>query len=212
MRWFFLTLQQEQIPTAESQLATLVQQGILRPQTLVWHQGQADWQSLGELKPELFTANQTLRSDRSAVTTASAPLQVTAALVRQSAWILTAGICLQLFGLLVIIAGVLSALNAYKEWHQVAASLEGAKPTLSLPLIIVTHAVEALGAIGLFWLGSLLVGAAAKLRHGQATGERSLTEAGLKALGDFFTLLVISFVIAAILWLIATLATAFSLG
>lgn len=206
MRWFFLSAQQEQIPTSDSQLASLVQQGILRPQTLVWHEGQADWQSLGELKPDLFTTNPLLRSSAVVGNTAAAsPLKITENLVRNSGWILTCGILFQLLALLLLVTGGLSAVHSYKEWHQVAASLEGAKPNLSVVLIVLSVASQILAALSLRWMGSLLVGATGKLRHGQTTGEFAITEIGLRRLGKFFVILVVSLLLAIACWVAAVL-------
>ena len=206
MRWFFLSAQQEQIPTSDSQLATLVQQGILRPQTLVWHEGQADWQSLGELKPDLFTTNPLLRSSAVVGNSAAAsPLKITEGLVRNSGWILTCGILFQLLALLLLVTGGLSAVHSYKEWHQVAASLEGAKPSISIVQSVFSVACQILAAISLRWMGSHLIGATGKLRHGQSTGEFALTEIGLRRLGKFFVILVVSLLLALASWGIVVL-------
>lgn len=37
-------------------MAALAGSGVLRPTTLLWHEGMASWVSAGEVKPELFTA------------------------------------------------------------------------------------------------------------------------------------------------------------
>ena len=206
MRWFFLSAQQEQIPTSDSQLATLVQQGILRPQTLVWHEGQADWQSLGELKPDLFATNPLLRSSSVVGNAAPAsPLKITEGLVRTSGWMLTCGILFQLLALLLLVTGLLSAMHGYKEWHQVAASLEGGKPSLSIVQAIFSVASQILAALCLVWMGTLLVGTTGKLRHGQTTGEFAITEIGLRRLGKFFIILVLSLLLAITGWLATVL-------
>lgn len=200
MRWFYLTAQQEQIPTSESKLVSLAQQGALRPQTLVWHEGQADWQSLGELKPELFTDHTAPRSAGLGTSlTAANPHRITQNLVERSGWILAAGLLLQIFGLLLVVATVLYSMNAYKEWHQVAASLEGAKPARPLSRIIAVATGQGISALALIWMGSLLITATARLRHGQSTGESERSEAGLLALGKFFVLLVIGLSIIAVI-------------
>ena len=206
MRWFFLSAQQEQIPTSDSQLTTLVQQGILRPQTLVWHEGQADWQSLGELKPDLFATNPLLRSSSVVGNAAPAsPLKITEGLVRTSGWMLTCGILFQLLALLLLVTGILSAMHSYKEWHQVAASLEGVKPSLSIVQAIFSVASQIFAALCLVWMGTLLVGATGKLRHGQTTGEFAITEIGLRRLGKFFIILVLSLLLAIAGWLATVL-------
>lgn len=213
MRWFFLSAQQEQIPTSDSQLATLVQQGILRPQTLVWHEGQADWQSLGELKPDLFATNPLLRSSTvvgSAVP--ASPLKVTEGLVRSSGWILACGILFLLLALLLLVTGILSAMHSYKEWHQAASSLEGAKPSLSIVQSVFSVSIQILAAISLRWMGSQLIGATGKLRHGQTTGEFAITEIGLRRLGKFFAILVVSLLLAIACWAAAVLWIGFKLS
>jgi hypothetical protein len=57
MRWFFLSSNQEQIPTSEEQFPALIAGGLVRPQTMVWREGMQDWVSLGEIRPELFQSS-----------------------------------------------------------------------------------------------------------------------------------------------------------
>jgi hypothetical protein len=57
MRWFYLSEIQESIPTTDTQLPELAQQGILRPTTQMWRTGMAGWASASELHPALFASH-----------------------------------------------------------------------------------------------------------------------------------------------------------
>ena len=52
MQWYYLVQGQRQGPVEDSDLETLVRQGIVRDDTLVWREGLADWQPFGAVKPK----------------------------------------------------------------------------------------------------------------------------------------------------------------
>ena len=58
MQWFFLSDTQEQVPVSEEQMASLVQTGVIRSNTMIWREGMPQWVSCSEVKPELFAQPQ----------------------------------------------------------------------------------------------------------------------------------------------------------
>jgi uncharacterized RDD family membrane protein YckC len=53
MNWFYADGTQQKGPVSEVELASLVQQGAIKAETLVWREGQPDWQPLGRVRPDL---------------------------------------------------------------------------------------------------------------------------------------------------------------
>jgi len=51
MNWYYAEAGQQVGPVAEEELLRLVETGRIRSDTLVWHEGLANWQPYGELKP-----------------------------------------------------------------------------------------------------------------------------------------------------------------
>lgn len=188
MRWYFLSDKQDQIPTSEEQFPALAGQGVLRAQTLVWHEGMADWKSLGELKPELFGESVVGRSAGLVSSARVVSFRPADALARRVGWIICAGVFLQLFGLLGLIEGIMRAVAMYQEWNAAVHAAEPIKPTVTLAWIIaITSTKVIFAALGL-WLGGILALAAARIRQGHRTGDTVTTEDGLRLLGAAFIL------------------------
>jgi uncharacterized RDD family membrane protein YckC len=53
MNWFYADGTQQKGPVSEVELTSLVQQGAIKPETLLWREGQPDWQPLGRVRPDL---------------------------------------------------------------------------------------------------------------------------------------------------------------
>ncbi len=51
MNWYYAEAGQQVGPVTEEELLRLVGTGRIRSDTLVWHEGLANWQAYGELKP-----------------------------------------------------------------------------------------------------------------------------------------------------------------
>ena len=56
MNWFYADGSQQKGPLTDMALAALVQQGAIKPETLVWREGQPDWQPLSRVRPDLAAA------------------------------------------------------------------------------------------------------------------------------------------------------------
>jgi hypothetical protein len=54
MEWFYADERDEQIAIDESDLPSLVANGVIGRETLVWHEGLADWVECARLRPDLF--------------------------------------------------------------------------------------------------------------------------------------------------------------
>ncbi|RYD30441.1 MAG: DUF4339 domain-containing protein [Verrucomicrobiaceae bacterium] len=62
MLWYYVSSSQERIPVLENRMSALAVSGVLRPTTLIWHEGLESWVSAGEVKPELFLPPSALRA------------------------------------------------------------------------------------------------------------------------------------------------------
>ena len=51
MQWYYAQNDQQKGPISETDLNSLVASGMINDQTLVWHEGQANWRTYGEIKP-----------------------------------------------------------------------------------------------------------------------------------------------------------------
>lgn len=51
MAWFYATGDQPQGPVSEADLDALVKAGAIRPETLVWREGMADWEPFRKVSP-----------------------------------------------------------------------------------------------------------------------------------------------------------------
>jgi hypothetical protein len=197
MRWYFLTDQQEQIPTSEEQLPSLAGQGVVRPQTLVWHEGQGDWKSLGEIKPELFSAGPVLRSSSLVAGLNRRTLQrSTDHLARFAPWMIALGALSCGFGIWGIIYSSIQFMNGYESWRVVSESVEGGvKPTVNIGLLVGALLGWLFYSAGSIWFGITALKAGAKLTQGGSSGEVAPTEEGLRLTGKCFLLLTIGLVV-----------------
>lgn len=55
MNWFYANDKEEQVSTTEEELRRLAASGALRPDTLIWREGMADWTAVSTAKPEWFS-------------------------------------------------------------------------------------------------------------------------------------------------------------
>lgn len=53
MNWFYAEGTQQKGPVSDQELAALVQQDVVKVETLLWREGLPDWQPLGRLRPDL---------------------------------------------------------------------------------------------------------------------------------------------------------------
>ncbi len=51
MNWYYADGGQQRGPVTEAELAGLIQSGVVRPETLVWRDGMAEWRPLAEARP-----------------------------------------------------------------------------------------------------------------------------------------------------------------
>jgi uncharacterized RDD family membrane protein YckC len=56
MNWFYAEGSQQKGPVNEPDLAALVRQGVVKPETLVWREGLPDWQPVSTARPDLIPA------------------------------------------------------------------------------------------------------------------------------------------------------------
>ncbi|MEY4485324.1 MAG: hypothetical protein RL693_2776 [Verrucomicrobiota bacterium] len=53
MNWFYSENGAQQGPISDMEVTNLSRSGVLKPETLVWHEGMADWQPLSVVRPDL---------------------------------------------------------------------------------------------------------------------------------------------------------------
>lgn len=54
MQWFYLDVNQLQVPADESELGGLIQRGTITEETLLWNESMPEWKSAGALFPDSF--------------------------------------------------------------------------------------------------------------------------------------------------------------
>jgi hypothetical protein len=193
MRWYFLSDSQEQVPTTEDQLAGMVSAGLLRAQSLVWPEGAADWKSLGELKPNLFTGAMPLQGSlpgsKSVVAALSANM-VAQPLASRYTGLVSCGGVLLLAGLAWLAISSLGCAEHARTYWQQRNNLETGNAGTSG-----WEWVRCIGGIfqGIMgaWMGLVLIIAATRLRHGQLLADAGALQVGLEKLGKFFALLLV---------------------
>lgn len=57
MNWFYAEGSQQKGPVSETDLAALVRQGTIKPETLIWREGLPDWQPMLQVRPDLAASS-----------------------------------------------------------------------------------------------------------------------------------------------------------
>lgn len=188
MRWYFLTDNQEQVPTSEEQIVAYAGQGILRPHHLIWHEGQADWKSLGEMKPELFSAGPAFRSDAAVGKRVGKEGEFTPdGFARYVGWMIALAIVLEVVALVFLLDGIAT----WREMWRAKDGWNASGPAGASPQLVATSWLVALGVMSslvsllLAWTGILLSRSASDLLRGKESGQAFLKERGKQRLGQF---------------------------
>ena len=198
MQWYFLSDTQQQVPVQEEHLAGLVQTGVVRPNTMIWREGMAEWISCSEAKPELFaqrqvvpvvgaaaTARQTaaLHSPASSRSSAGASaMQIgDGQIVREAALTFaSASVWMKLVGVLFLIGGVVCILSA------LFIMVTGVSvPGMLIPAAIISLVSAVVGAVAM-WMGILLFQSATKAQEAAASGQKHALLSALNQNAKFF--------------------------
>lgn len=186
MRWYFLTDNQEQVPTSEEQIAAYAGQGILRAHHLIWHEGQGDWKSLGEIKPELFSAGPLFRSDAAVANRVGRVNELASdGLTRYLGWIIALAILLELGALILMLESIafLREIWKIKEVYD-TAGLGWVNPLQGAPTWLVGFGVmSGVTALLLASSGIFLMQSAADLRRSEESGQAFLKERAVQRFG-----------------------------
>ncbi|MGK0184355.1 MAG: hypothetical protein ACI9R3_000121 [Verrucomicrobiales bacterium] len=205
MQWYFLSDTQEQVPVQDDHLAGLVQTGVVRPSTMIWHEGMDEWIACSEAKPELFvqrhvvpvigaaaTARQT---SASSVGTQMGNQMGDGQLVREAAsTFATASIWMKLLGILFLLTGVAHILMAL-FLIVTGASMTGAL----IPAILVGLITAGIGAI-VMWMGMLLFQSANKAHVAVLSGRKEPLLSALAQNARFFKIWGVTVALAIILY------------
>jgi len=57
MEWIYATENDEQIPIAEADIKSLVDEGVIKRKTLMWNESMSDWTACEVVLPDLFPTN-----------------------------------------------------------------------------------------------------------------------------------------------------------
>ena len=196
MHWYYLSERKERVPVTDSQLAPLAAGGIVRPTTLVWREGLANWAVAGELRPDLFAP--TARSASQSLALAD-PATVTAAraLGHYAPW-------MGVFSAVMIVSGAVAlALTAAlgtgwllnMSWFR--EMMRQVTPDGDVPSVHAWSmlAIGTLYAVSLLLPGSMLAVASRQVKLASLRGSSPVLEASLRNLGRFFQ----TWIIAALL-------------
>ncbi len=186
--WYYLTDRHERVAVAEDQLPGLAKVGLLRPNSLVWHEGMEGWQACGKVLPHVF--GDTARAVEGAMP--GVPYYAEEVMVGQSARSLSRWrFPLRVLGGLLLLAGLqfLILVGAVGQKLLFAAegdseAAEALKSVPSVPGIDAEKVVWFLSglvsvfAIGCLWAGwELLKGARLAKQAAEGGGLQALTKA-----------------------------------
>jgi GYF domain 2/Family of unknown function (DUF5362) len=214
MHWFFLSDRQEQIPTTEDQIPTLVANGVIRPNTMLWREGLANWITAGELKPELFAnlpvqihspqparATQGIRNPQSTATRNpyAAPQAVAGGreggssslkeyvypIGRSNGWIYLCSVVQTLVGLAFTAFWVWILIMLMKD-KELVRIYSAVK--ILIPFVAIISLFIIIGLM-LAWMGIVLFQAASRLGNAYSLGSKDDFYGGLHSLGTYFKLM-----------------------
>lgn len=169
----------------EDQLPSLASSGIVRPTTLIWQKGMAEWVSAGEIKPELFHSapgNALAGESSGLVTELASTLRMYAGWVEVSGW---------LHGLTGVACIAVGTAMGYFAWLKIDRLTEWAqrvppvlKPAMEHPWVTV-GVLAGLALVLLFTAGQL-IGGAARARRAEHLRSREELRIALRSVGSFF--------------------------
>ena len=208
MQWYYLSDAQERIAISEAQFPALAARGVLRPATPVWRKGMADWTACGEVKPEIFALAVVRDSDERHPVTDNAAVRGT--VIGLSRTLAAYNVWLRIFGTIILLltAGV-AALLTWEVWTLLKYGIEawGEGYFLSdkltdnrwIPWLML--AVQAVGLLLTGWSGCLLFSAASRAKRAAQSGDEPVLVAAIHAVGRFFIISTITFIVTMSLWL-----------
>lgn len=190
MLWYYVSDRQERLAVPEDQMLSLAGSGILRPTTLVWRKGMAEWASAGELKPELFQGPVVGSGEGASVVVEDSGLvmELARTLRTYAGWVEVSGWVHGLTGVACVAVGTAMAYFAWLrperlvEWsHRAPGTLH---PLLGHPWW--TAGSLAAVALVLFFMGGQLIGGASRVRRAEQLHSREELRIALRSMGSFF--------------------------
>ena len=204
MLWYYVSDRQERLAVPEDQMLALAGSGVLRPTTLVWCKGMAQWVSAGEVKPEIFGAGEDggfpggageTVEDRGLVMELARTLRTYAGWVEVSGW---------LHGLTGVAGVALGTAVGYFAWLRPERLAEWSRrvPDSLRPLL--EHpwwTVGSLAAVALllFFMAGQLIGGASRVRRAEQLRSREDLRIALRSMGSFFRSTVITLFLGVVL-------------
>jgi|GEM_PF-2799943 len=163
MQWYYISEAKRRLPFQESDVPSLVDGRVLRPETMVWKKGMGDWISVSELQPEWFTASDG-GGARSAEGEAVFVRDIAGTFADRRIWIALAGGLFVAIGTLLLLLFFISILQANAKG--VVAGILAFVPAVSIAVS------------GVYLIGASTAGARAA-----ETGQRSLLHSAQALVG-----------------------------
>jgi hypothetical protein len=188
MLWYYVSDRQERLAVPEDQLPALAGSGVVRPTTLIWQKGMAEWASAGEVKPELFQVVAEGPVGGDAVESSGLVGELARTLRVYAGWVEVSG---WLHGLTGVACVTVGTAMGYFAWLKPDRLVEWGKrmPAALRPLRdypwAVTGALAFMGLLLLFTAGQL-IGGAARARRAEQLRSREELRIALRSVGSFF--------------------------
>jgi GYF domain 2 len=210
MLWYYVSDRQERLAVPEDQMMALAGSGLLRPTTLLWRKGMAEWVSAGELKPELFMASPAGGTEEAAldpVEQSGLVMELARTLRPYAGWVEISGWLHGLTGVACVAVatavGYFAALRPERlvEWSKRAP--DPLHPLLGHPW----WTVGGLAAVALllFFMAGQLLGGASRARRAERLQSRDELRIALRSMGSFFRSTVITLLLGLLLMAAALL-------
>lgn len=201
MLWYYVSDRQERLAVPEDQMSALAGTGILRPTTLVWTRGMAEWVSAGELKPELFL--NTAAVYRPGVPEADAGLvgDLARTLRTYAGWVEVSGWLHGLAAVSCVAAGTVVGYFAWRRPERLEAWTADLAPAFQALGRQPWWTVGGLAALALvlFFMSGQLIGGASRARRAEHLRSREELRIALRSMGSFFRVTVVSLLLGFLL-------------
>lgn len=205
MLWYYVSDRQERLAAPEDQLAVLAGSGVVRPTTLLWRKGMDQWLSAGELKPEWFSG-----AVEPAATTALVPsaledrgliAELAQTLRIYAGWVTVSGWVHFFTGVAAIACGTVIGYFAAQRPQRLMEWKSRAPEALGLALDHPWWLAAGLGGVALvmLFMGTQLIGSAARVRRAETLQSREELRIALRSLGSFFRTTVLTLLLVLLL-------------
>ena len=185
MLWYYVSDRQERLAVPEDQLPALAGSGVVRPTTLIWQKGMAEWVSAGEVKPELF---QWVQERGQTPESTGLVMELARTLRVYAGWVEVSGWLHGLTGMACVALGTALGYFAWLKPDRLTEWGQRVPPVLRAVFAHPWASVAALALLGLLLLftAAQLIGGAARARRAEKLRSREELRIALRSVGSFF--------------------------